>query len=100
MPEGTLEPEFHSLDRPAAGVAQDFRCRANASPTSEWPCARSISRPSAKEPPVRVYDPSGPYTDPAVAIDIRAGLPPLRERWIRARGDVEEMRAARHAARR
>ena len=29
--------------------------------------------PSAKEPPVRAYDPSGPYTDPAVKIDIRAG---------------------------
>src|SRR4029077_135435 len=46
--------------------------------------------PSAKEPPVRVYDTSGPYSDPAVTIDIRAGLPPVREAWIRARGDVEE----------
>ncbi len=45
--------------------------------------------PSAKEPPVRVYDPSGPYTDPTVTIDIRAGLPPLRAGWIAARGDVE-----------
>ena len=42
------------------------------------------------EPPVRVYDPSGPYTDPDVAVDIRQGLPALREAWIRARGDVEE----------
>ncbi|HUK60177.1 MAG TPA: phosphomethylpyrimidine synthase ThiC, partial [Stellaceae bacterium] len=47
--------------------------------------------PSAKEPPQPVYDPSGPYTDPAAAIDIRAGLPPLREKWIRARSDVEEV---------
>ncbi|HXA28744.1 MAG TPA: phosphomethylpyrimidine synthase ThiC [Candidatus Angelobacter sp.] len=39
---------------------------------------------------VRVYDCSGPYTDADVHIDIRAGLPPLRERWIRERGDVEE----------
>jgi phosphomethylpyrimidine synthase len=46
--------------------------------------------PSSKEKPIRAYDPSGPYTDPAVAIDIRAGLPPVRERWIRARGDIEE----------
>jgi phosphomethylpyrimidine synthase len=45
---------------------------------------------AAKEPPVRVYDPSGPYTDPAVGIDIRRGLPALREAWIRGRGDVEE----------
>ncbi|HYD66588.1 phosphomethylpyrimidine synthase ThiC [Azospirillum sp.] len=42
------------------------------------------------EPPVRVYDPSGPYTDPDVAVDIRRGLPALRDAWIRARGDVEE----------
>jgi phosphomethylpyrimidine synthase len=40
--------------------------------------------------PVRLYDSSGPYTDPAVAVDINAGLPPLRAEWIRARGDVEE----------
>ncbi len=46
---------------------------------------------SAKEPPVVVYDPSGPYTDPAVNIDIRMGLSPLRTPWIKARGDVEEI---------
>ena len=45
---------------------------------------------TAHEPPLRVYDPSGPYTDPAVAIDIGAGLAPLRAPWIQARGDVEE----------
>ena len=45
---------------------------------------------TAHEPPLRVYDPSGPYTDPAVAIDIDAGLAPLRAPWIQARGDVEE----------
>ena len=44
---------------------------------------------SAKEPPVRVYDPSGPYTDPAARIDIREGLERIREGWIVARGDVE-----------
>ena len=42
--------------------------------------------PAAKEKPVRVYDPSGPYTDPTARIDIRLGLPPLREPWIQARG--------------
>ncbi len=44
---------------------------------------------SANEPPVRIYDPSGPYTDPAAAIDIHAGLPELRRPWIEGRGDVE-----------
>jgi phosphomethylpyrimidine synthase len=45
--------------------------------------------PSAGEPPVRVYDTSGPYSEPAVAIDIQQGLPELRRPWILARGDVE-----------
>jgi phosphomethylpyrimidine synthase len=47
--------------------------------------------PSSGEPPVRVYDTSGPYTDPAARIDIMAGLPELRRDWIRSRGDVEEV---------
>ncbi|WP_095012857.1 phosphomethylpyrimidine synthase ThiC [Tsuneonella mangrovi] len=45
------------------------------------------------EPSVRVYDTSGPYTDPAASIDIRAGLPQLRREWQLARGDVEEYAA-------
>ncbi|MFM9979137.1 MAG: phosphomethylpyrimidine synthase ThiC [Sphingomonadaceae bacterium] len=43
------------------------------------------------EAPVRVYDTSGPYTDPNARIDIAGGLPELRAHWIRARGDVEEV---------
>jgi len=46
--------------------------------------------PTANEPPVTVYDTSGPYTDPDAQIDIYRGLPRLRDPWIRARGDVEE----------
>jgi len=45
--------------------------------------------PSANEPPVRIYDTSGPYTDDSASIDIAAGLPPLRTPWIEARGDCE-----------
>ncbi|MCB4822666.1 phosphomethylpyrimidine synthase ThiC [Roseicella aerolata] len=41
------------------------------------------------EAPLRVYDPSGPYTDPAQPTDIRRGLPGLRRAWIEGRGDVE-----------
>jgi len=44
---------------------------------------------SSGEPPLTVYDSSGPYTDRAVEIDIERGLPRLREGWIAARGDVE-----------
>jgi phosphomethylpyrimidine synthase len=45
--------------------------------------------PSAKEPPVRLYDPSGAYTDPSAKIDIAAGLERTREAWVRDRGDTE-----------
>ncbi len=45
--------------------------------------------PSANEPPVTVYDASGPYTDPSATIAIERGLPRLRESWIAARGDTE-----------
>jgi phosphomethylpyrimidine synthase len=42
-----------------------------------------------KNPPIYVYDCSGPYTDPAAKIDIRQGLPALRQNWIEERGDTE-----------
>ncbi len=51
--------------------------------------------PSAKEPPVRVYDTTGPYSDPGVSIDVHKGLSPLRASWIAARGDTEGY-AGRH----
>ena len=47
--------------------------------------------PNCDDAPVRVYDPSGPYTDADAHIDINAGLPEIRSRWIRERGDVEEV---------
>jgi len=46
-----------------------------------------------KNPPIFVYDCSGPYTDPAAKIDIRQGLAPLREPWIEERGDTERLPA-------
>ncbi len=42
-------------------------------------------------PPIFVYDTSGPYTDPNVKIDIRSGLAPIRERWIAERNDTEQL---------
>ena len=43
--------------------------------------------------PVYVYDTSGPYSDPAQTVDLRQGLPRLREPWILARGGVERLAA-------
>src|SRR5437899_12417068 len=44
---------------------------------------------SGGEPPLVLYDTSGPYTDPDTRTDIKRGLPPLRLPWVRGRGDVE-----------
>jgi len=43
---------------------------------------------SANEPPVTIYDSSGPYTDPTVTIDIKRGLPHVKSSWQRDRGDI------------
>ncbi|MGA8445614.1 MAG: phosphomethylpyrimidine synthase ThiC [Roseiarcus sp.] len=47
---------------------------------------REITLSDSSEPPVRVYDPSGPYTEGGAPIDLADGLPPVREAWIEARG--------------
>lgn len=44
-----------------------------------------------ENPPLRVYDTSGPYTDPSYTVDLEKGLPKLRRPWILERGDVEEI---------
>ena len=44
---------------------------------------------SSGEPPVVVYDPSGPYTETDARIDVEKGLPRIRESWIKERGNVE-----------
>ncbi len=44
---------------------------------------------SGANPPLAVYDTSGPYTDPAVTVDVRQGIPRLREGWIEEREDTE-----------
>ncbi len=51
-------------------------------------------------PPLRLYDTSGPYGDPDYSADFRRGLPPLRRDWTTARGDVEELAESTSAYRR
>ena len=51
---------------------------------------REIALSDPAEAPVRVYDPSGLYTDLDAAIDVEAGLPRLRTAWVRERGGVED----------
>jgi phosphomethylpyrimidine synthase len=51
----------------------------------------SAAMGAEKNPPVMVYDTSGPYTDPQVSIDIRNGLNALRAAWIIERDDTEQL---------
>jgi phosphomethylpyrimidine synthase len=50
---------------------------------------REIALTDASEPSFRVYDPSGPYTDPNMTIDVAKGLPRFRDAWVAGRGGVE-----------
>jgi phosphomethylpyrimidine synthase len=59
-----------------------------AYPDIRVPMRQIALHPTAGEPPVTVYDSSGPYTDPGHVVAIDGGLPRLRENWILARGDV------------
>ncbi|HRO03400.1 MAG TPA: phosphomethylpyrimidine synthase ThiC, partial [Terricaulis sp.] len=62
-----------------------------AHPDLRVPFREVAVHPTANEPPVTIYDPSGPYTDPNAKIDIHLGLARPRVDWIKARGDVEEI---------
>ncbi|WP_372784385.1 phosphomethylpyrimidine synthase ThiC [Phenylobacterium sp.] len=86
-PTGNLEPaQIPTGERPGS--------RKVYQPGVLWPDIRVPFRevavhPSANEPPLTLYDPSGPYTDPTVSIDIEKGLSKTREPWVVSRGDVE-----------
>ncbi len=53
--------------------------------------ATRVQNGEAPNLPLRVYDTSGPYTDPEVAIDLHRGLPPVTAAWVEARGDTAEL---------
>ncbi len=59
-------------------------------PSIQVPMRSIALDPSANEPDLKVYDTSGPYTDPDVEIDIDAGLDRSRQKWVLDRGDVEQ----------
>ncbi|MDO8299709.1 phosphomethylpyrimidine synthase ThiC, partial [Lacisediminimonas sp.] len=69
------------------GSRPDIRVPMRAVSQSDTPASMGAE----PNPPIYVYDTSGPYTDPDVRIDIRSGLAPLRGAWIAERGDTEEL---------
>ena len=87
-----------SVTRPIAGSRKifvegsraDLRVPMREIALADTPTAAGVQRNA----PLAVYDTSGPYTDPAARIDLNAGLPALRSRWIAERGDTEQLRVA------
>jgi phosphomethylpyrimidine synthase len=90
MPEGTSREMFKVSTGPLP-ASRKVHASGQVFPDLRVAMREIDLTAASKEPPLRVYDPSGPYTDPSVTIDIRAGLAPMRDPWIRARGDVEDV---------
>jgi len=80
LPAVTTGPLPASSKRYLAGVIH---------PEIRVPMREIAVHPAAGEPPVTIYDASGPYTDSAVQTDIARGLAPVRSAWMAARGDCE-----------
>jgi phosphomethylpyrimidine synthase len=74
---------------PIAGSRKTY-ARPDAAPELQVPVREIALDASSGEPPFPVYDPSGPYTDPAVTLDVENGLPRTRIESVKARGGVEE----------
>ena len=83
------KPETDKITTKPLPASRKIHVPGERHPTIRVPMREIALHESAKEPPVVVYDTSGPYTDPTARIDLEAGLPRLREEWIIARGDVE-----------
>ena len=83
--EAAVQPLPNSRKIYVEGSRRDIRVPMREISQSDTPTGMG----GEKNPPIFVYDTSGPYTDPKVKIDIRSGLAPLREKWIAERNDTE-----------
>src|SRR5262245_5312670 len=85
--EAAIQPLPNSRKIYIKGSRADIRVPMREVSQADTPASFGAEQ----NPPIFVYDTSGPYTDPAVKIDIRQGLAPLRLAWILERGDTEEL---------
>ncbi|WP_226467892.1 phosphomethylpyrimidine synthase ThiC [Luteimonas panaciterrae] len=99
VPSSTLlqqtEQLSESVTRPIPGSRKIFVQGSQADlrvPMREIALTRTPTMFGGEDnPPITVYDTSGPYTDPDIHIDLASGLAPLRAGWIEARGDTEAL---------
>mgnify|MGYP001350189496 CR=1 FL=1 len=89
--EAAVQPLPNSRKIYVEGSRPDIRVPMREISQSDTPTGMG----GEKNPPIFVYDTSGPYTDPNVKIDIRSGLAPLREKWITERDDTEQLEIGR-----
>jgi phosphomethylpyrimidine synthase len=85
--EAAIQPLPNSRKVYVEGSRPDIRVPMREITQSDTPASFGAE----KNPPIYVYDTSGPYTEPGVAIDIRSGLPTPRLPWILERDDTEEL---------
>ena len=85
--EAAVKPLPNSRKTYVAGSRHDIQVPMREITQSDTPASFGVE----KNPPLFVYDTSGPYTDPKMKIDIRRGLGPLRLAWILEREDTEEL---------
>ncbi|HXZ54251.1 MAG TPA: phosphomethylpyrimidine synthase ThiC [Burkholderiales bacterium] len=85
--DAAVRPLPNSRKVYVAGSRPDVRVPMREIAQSDTPASFGAE----KNPPILVYDTSGPYTDPQARIDIRQGLAALRARWIAERDDTEEL---------
>jgi len=85
--EAAVQPLPRSRKTYVEGSRADIRVPMREISQSDTPASMGAE----PNPPIFVYDTSGPYTDPAAKIDIRSGLAALREKWIEERGDTEKL---------
>jgi phosphomethylpyrimidine synthase len=85
--EAAIRPLPNSRKVYVTGSRPDVRVPMREITQSDTPAAFGAE----PNPPIYVYDTSGPYTDPSAAVDVRRGLPALRDAWIEERGDTERL---------
>jgi len=74
----------------ALPASRKVYARPDAAPELRVPVREIVLTEAAAEPPIPVYDTTGPYTDPEVTIDVEQGLPRTRTAWVKERGGVED----------
>ena len=90
--DASIAPLPNSEKIYVTGSRPDIRVPMRKISQDDTPTDMALSGQSSEEnPPIFVYDTSGPYSDPALKIDIRDGLAPMREAWIDERDDTQEL---------